>query len=169
MARFRLCLHVQVLRPGLVILAAKRTGCEVPYEHSSQQLSLDAALLGRPLSLPGLRQWELAARQGRGRLRCSGHSLAQCGAACQAGMPPPWRGKWAQGEVRRPFTLPSQTQRRHLKKSKSTTLMSTDNARDLGVPGDPCHQSTAQKSSSVFTSKLSLFALDVVIFLVTVL
>lgn len=136
---FTACLHVQVRRPGLVMLAVKRTGCDMLSEHSSRQLSLDAALLGRLCSLPRLGSWQHRRRAGSDVVDALWHSAR----ALPSGDAAPWREK---GEVKGPLTLPSQTQHCHLKKPKSTVLVSPDNARvSLGVPVDPCHQSHSSK------------------------
>lgn len=47
-----------------MMLAVKRTGCDMLSEHSSRQLSLDAALLGRLCSLPRLGSWQHRRRAG---------------------------------------------------------------------------------------------------------
>lgn len=138
-----------------MMLATKWTGCKAPTcEHSSQQLSLDVCPPWPTLSLSGLWQRELAAPENR-----AGSDVGTL--AWSVGYLPSWDAAPRRSEVSGPrkgqgtfFTPHSQIQLCHLREPKSTTLMrSSDSASPM-----------AQKSSSVFTSKLSLFALGVIVF-----
>lgn len=137
---------------GCMMLATKWTGCKAPSEHSSQQLSLDVlpSLAERFHCLGfGSGSWQPQRRRAGSDV---GDVGVECGLPAKLGRSP--QGERTQGRVKGPFTPHSQTQLCHLREPKSTTLVrSSDSASPM-----------AQKSSSVFTSKLSLSALGVIVF-----